>query len=237
VNTGNDRGYGIATNDQNVAIVGSFSNGVDFGGGTLLSQNAMNDGFVAVLSASTGAYQWARQMGAPDGSETTYGVTFNPNGSVVVCGVAVKPVDFGGGTLAALGGSDGFVAAYAGASGAHLWSRRLGGAANDYAYSVAAGTDGTVVVTGAFESTASFGGASLTPVGAGDAFVAKYASSGAAIWAKGLGGSSADAGQEVAIAPTGNPVVAGYFYDAGTFDGTSLTSAGMADAFVSKLNP
>jgi PKD repeat protein len=237
VNTGNDRGYGIATNGTSVAVVGSFSNGIDFGGGQLFSQNAMTDAFVAVLNASTGAYQWARQLGAPDGSETAYGVTFNTNGNVVVCGAAVKAVDFGGGSLAALGGSDGFVAAYSGTSGAHVWSRRLGGTGNDYAYSVAAGADGTLVVAGAFEGTASFGGGSLTSVGQSDAYVAKYNAGGGAVWVRGLGGSGADTGQEVAVAPTGNPVVSGYFYGSGVFDGTTLTGAGSYDGFVTKLNP
>jgi hypothetical protein len=237
VNTGNDRGYGIATDGTNVAVVGSFSNAINFGGGNLVSQNGMYDAFVAVLNASTGAYQWARQVGAPDGTETAYGVTFNTNGNVVICGAAVQPVDFGGGLLAALGGSDGFVAAYAGTTGAHVWSRRLGGLGNDYAYSVAATGDGTVVVAGAFEGTAAFGGGSLVSAGESDAYVAKYAANGAAVWARGLGGSGADTGQEVAIAPTGQPIVAGYFFASGIFDGTSLTSAGSADGFVSKLNP
>lgn len=235
-NTGNDRGYGLATNGASVAVVGSFSNGIDFGGGQLFSQNAMTDGFVAVLNAATGAYQWARQLGSPDGSETAYGVDFNTNGNVLVCGVAVKAVDFGGGSLAALGGADGFIAAYNG-SGGHVWSRRLGGAGNDYAYGVAHASDGTVYVTGSFEGSASFGGAPLVQVGGGDVFVAKYNASGAALPARGLGGAGADFGQEIAVTPTGQPVVAGYFYGAGIFDGTSLTSLGMADSFVTKMNP
>src|SRR5204863_6070841 len=96
-NDGNDRGYGIATDGQSVAVAGSFSNSITVGSLTLLSLNAMTDGFVMKLSAATGAPTWARQMGAPDGNEAAYGVAIDAGGNVDVCGYAVKGVDFGGG--------------------------------------------------------------------------------------------------------------------------------------------
>ncbi len=238
-NSGNDRGYGIAVDGQGVVVVGSFSNGIDFGGGELFSQNAMVDAFVVRLSASNGAYQWARQLGAPDGNEAAYATAITPNGLVVVVGYAVQSVDFGGGLLAALGGSDGWVAAYSATSGAHVWSRRVGGMANDYAYGVAVSPDGTIVVTGAFEGTANFGGTSIVPTGGSgsDVFVAKYTASGSHVWSRGMGGTGTDVAEDVAVSPAGNPIVAGYFYGTANFGGASVTSAGMADAFVTKLAP
>lgn len=236
-NDGNDRGYGIAVDDQGtLMVVGSFSNSINFGGGSLVSQNAMTDAFVAKFSSATGAHQWSRQMGATDGNETAYGVTIDASGNAVVCGAAVKSVDFGGGSLGALGGSDGFVVTYRGTTGAHLWSRRIGGTNNDYAYAVAA-TAGGVVVGGAFEGTASFGGAPVPTSGASDAYAAKYDSGGALVWARSVGGIDADVGQDLAMAPSGHPVLVGYFYGTSTFAGTSLTSAGMADAFIVKMAP
>jgi hypothetical protein len=238
VNDGNDRGYGIAADGQgNLAVVGSFSNSLTIGATTLVSLNANTDAFVMKLSAATGAPVWARQMGAPDGSEAAYGVAFDQSGNVDVCGFAVKGVDFGGGVLAALGGADGWVASYRNTTGAHIWSRRIGGTSNDYAYSVAIAPDGGVLVGGSFEGTAAFGGTSMTPVGAGDAYVAKYTSAGAATWARQLGGVSSDVGQELTVDATGHPVLAGYFYGTGAFGGSTLTSAGMADGFVAKLAP
>jgi len=164
-------------------------------------------------------------------------VTLDGGGNVIMCGYSSKPVDLGGGLLGALGGVDAVVARYAATSGAHLWSRRLGGSTHDYAYGVAVATDGGIIVTGTFGATASFGGTSLVSLGDTDAYVAKYTSGGAPVWARRLGGTSADSAQELAVAPTGEPVVVGYFSGTGTFGGAPLTSAGLADAFVGRLAP
>jgi hypothetical protein len=39
------------------------------------------------------------------------------------------------------------------------------------------------------------------------------------------------------VAPSGHPIVTGYFYETGAFGGTTLSSTGLADAFVTKLTP
>jgi len=238
-NTGNERGYGIATDaGGNVTIGGYFTNAVDFGGGNLVSGNGMTDAFVARFTSS-GAYSWARRFGATDGDEGIYGVATDTAGNVVVAGYAIKPVDFGGGLLAALGSSDAFVAKYAASSGSHQWSRRLGGVGNDYAYGVAVDGSNNVYVAGAFGALANFGGGSLSLLGASgtsDAFVAKYSSTGSALWAKDLGGLDDDLARGIGISANA-PVVTGYFYSSGNFNGTKLTSAGLADAFAVRMNP
>ncbi|MGH7895445.1 MAG: PKD domain-containing protein [Candidatus Binatia bacterium] len=235
-NTGNDRGYGIAVDSGgNVAITGYFSNDINFGGGLLTSLNAMTDIFVARFTTA-GVHSWSKRFGAPDGNEGGNAVAMDASGNVVVTGYAIKAVDFGGGLLSALGSADAFVAKYAATSGAHQWSRRIGSTMNDYGYGVAVDGSGNVFVAGSFESTANFGGTTVTPVGGSDAFVAKYNSAGAPQWAKGLGGTSSDVGQDVAVG-AGYPVTTGYFYGTGTFDGTPLTSGGLADVFVVRLAP
>ncbi len=237
VNTGNDRGYGIAVDGAGrIAVVGTFSNSIDFGGGGLSSPNGMIDAFVVKLDGN-GAHLWSRDIGSDTNNEGANAVAVDGTGNVYLTGYAIADVDFGGGPLAALGGTDAFVAKYAAANGAHVWSRRLGGDGNDYGQGIAVDSTGNVVVTGGFENTAAFGGTSLTSFGGGDAFVARYSSTGAPVWARQLGGTSTDYGQEIALAPSGQPVVTGYFYGAGTFGGTTLTSAGLADAFVTSLAP
>jgi PKD repeat protein len=235
-NDGNERGYGIAADAAgNVAITGSFSNTVNFGGANLTSQNAMTDVFVARFTTN-GAHSWSRRFGASDGNESGCGAAMDTSGNVLVTGYALKPVDFGGGTLSALGGTDGFVAKYGAASGSHMWSRRLGGAGNDYGYGVAVDGANNVLVAGSFAGLASFGGISLPLLGASDAFVAKYGSSGNLVWARGLGGIDAEVGRAVGVAG-GTPVSTGYFSGSGLFSGTTLSSSGMSDAFVTRLAP
>ncbi|MGH7893602.1 MAG: SBBP repeat-containing protein [Candidatus Binatia bacterium] len=236
-NTGNDRGYGIAVDSAgSIAITGYFSNTIDFGGAQFSSANGLIDVFVAKFTAS-GAHLWSRQIGAPDGNEGGNAITMDGGGNVLVTGYAIEAVNFGGGLLDALGGADVFVAKYTAASGAHLWSRRLGGSGNDYCYGVAVDATGNVAVAGSFERTGAFGDTSLTAAGAGDAFVAKYTATGAPVWARQLGGTSSDIGQGVAFAPSGHPFTTGYFYGTGSFGGTTLTSAGVADAFLVRLAP
>jgi PKD repeat protein len=236
-NSGNDRGYGIAADTNgNVAITGSFSNTIDFGGGPLTSANGMTDVFVARFS-TTGTLQWARNFGAPDGSEGGYGTAMDASGNVFIAAYAVKPVDFGGGTLSALGASDAIVAKYSATSGAHMWSRRLGGSGNDYAYSVAVDGSGNVFVAGAYEDVGSFGGPSpLTAAGLSDAFVTKYGPTGSFLWQKSLGGTDDDLARSIGMS-AGYPVTTGYFYASGSFNGTTLTSGGTADAFVVRIAP
>jgi PKD repeat protein len=235
-NSGNERAYGLAVDGAGyVVLAGSFSNTVDFGGGGLTSPNALTDAFVARFTGA-GAHVWSRRLGAPDGNEAACAVATDSAGNVVVAGYAIAAVDFGGGLLSALGGTDAFVARYAAANGAHLWSRRLGGKANDYAYGVAVGAGDAVFVTGAVAGSAALGGTTITVGGPSDGFVAKYSAVGAPAWGLALGGSDADVGRAIS-AVGGSPVVTGYFYGTGTFGGGTLASAGAADGFVVRLAP
>jgi hypothetical protein len=236
-NTGNDRGYGIATDSAgNVAVVGTFSNTIDFGGGELNSPNAVLDIFVVKLSPA-GAHLWSRQIGSASASEGANGVAMDPAGNVVVTGNVIADVDFGGGELSALGSSDAYVAKYAAANGNHIWSRRFGGAGNDYAAAVAVDTSGNVAVVGSFEGDGLFAGFPLVSSGQDDAYVLKLDASGARLWARQLGGTSSDVGQSLAFTPAGTLVTVGYFYGSGSFAGVQLGSLGAADAFIASLAP
>ncbi len=239
-NTGNDRGYGIAVDaGGNVAIAGSFSNSINFGGGNLVSPNAMTDVFVADFTTN-GAYRWQRSFGAPDADEGARGVAVDAAGNVVVVGASGKGFDFGNGTVVpGFGSSDGFVAKYAAANGAYQWAARLGGLNNDYANSVAVDSAGNILVAGAFQGTASFSGASATTHGQDDGFVVKYSNAGARTWLRTYGGASADWFNAVAASPgaSANPVLAGYFYGTATFEGATMTSAGAADGMVVRTTP
>lgn len=235
-NSGNDHGYGIAVDATNdIAITGTFSNTIDFGGGPLTSGSGMLDAFVTKLSPA-GVHLWSKQLGAADANEGGNAVAFDPSGNLFFLGYAIAAIDAGGGSLDALGGSDVVLVKYSG-TGAHLWSRRMGGVGNDYGYGLAVDTDGSVVVAGSADAQASFGGAPMTPLGADDVVVAKLGPTGLPTWSRMFGGISAEIAQDVTIGPGGIPIVAGYFFGSGTYGGVSLTSAGASDAFVTSLAP
>src|SRR5207248_2478310 len=110
------------------------------------------------------------------------------------------------------GGSDFFVAKYSGANGAHVWSRVIGGTGSDVSKSVVADPSGNVYITGGFNGTVDFGGASITAPQATGIFLAKYSADGTQLlWAKGLGGNfyAQDVGYGVATDASGNVGIIG----------------------------
>jgi hypothetical protein len=93
---------------------------------------------------------------------------------VLVTGSFSGAVDFGGGTLGAIG-SDVF-ALKLGPDGTHRWSHRHGDQSAQTGRGIAADSPpGNVFVAGSFSGAADFGDITLTSAGNSDAFVAAYA--------------------------------------------------------------
>jgi hypothetical protein len=171
--TSKDQGWGVAVDGTgNVTITGAFNGTVDFGGGPL-SSPVNGDIFIASYS-STGAFRWARRLGATTDDDWGYAVAVDGSGNVTVAGVFSGTVDFGGGPLATAGGNDIFVASYS-ATGSFRWARRFGATGIDRGHGVAVAGSGNVAVTGSFEGTVDFGGGPLTSAGSSDIFLLELA--------------------------------------------------------------
>ncbi len=119
----------------------------------------------------------------------------------------------------------------------------IGGTSNDFSENAVTDATGNLYMVGAFEGTTAFneaGTTSLSTIGGTDAFVAKYAPSGALVWVKQIGGTDDDYAVNLAIDPSGNLYVGGAFRGTVDFDpgtGTqNLTSLGLRDAFLLKLD-
>src|SRR6185369_14395845 len=119
-----------------------------------------------------------------------------------------------------------------GTTGAHVWSKRFGGTADDYGYGLAVDPSGNVALTGSFRNTADFGGGPLTSAGGTDVFLASFTPSGAHRWSRRAGGSGDDAGQAVAVA--GDLLVTGPFQGTIDFGAGPLVAAGGGDLFVAR---
>ncbi|MEP7171349.1 MAG: hypothetical protein ABI855_18415, partial [Bacteroidota bacterium] len=80
----------------------------------------------------------------------------------------------------------------------------------------------------------------LTSAGSLDAFVLKMDTAGNYIWAKSLGGTSSDLGNDITVDASGNVITTGTFNATADFDPSAvafnLTSVGLIDAFIVKLN-
>jgi hypothetical protein len=84
-------------------LIGTY----DFGTGTLSnsSGNGNDPDWIAVRYEPNGAVRWARRYGA-GGWQSSFAVALDPEGAPVVAGSAMGGIDFGQGTLAAIGKAD-----------------------------------------------------------------------------------------------------------------------------------
>lgn len=215
-------------------VTGSFQGTVDLGGSPLTSTPSwMSDGYLAAYSESTGAHLWSRRFGGTSYDEGR--AVASVGGDVVMAGAFQGSTDLGGGPLASAGYTDIAVGAFTLTSGAHVWSRRIGGSADEYVSGVAVAPGGELILAGSFYANGStdLGGGAVASAGGWDGFVAAYdLPSGTHLWSRAIGGSATDFIQDVAVTPSGEVVVAGY--SDGTLDlgGGPLTTAGNHDVFL-----
>lgn len=230
---GTDVGRAItALPDGSAVVTGQLAGAAAFGSTTVAAFGGA-DVFVARISP-TGEWQWATSAGG-NGADDGRGIAALPDGSAVVVGSIASSASFGATALAGAGGADLF-AARVDPDGTWTWARRGGGAGGDHAAAVAALPDGSVVLTGWFEGTASFGGTALSATGGDDLVAAKLSPSGDWTWVARAGGSGPDAGRAVTVRGDGSAVVAGTLGGTAVVAGTVLTPVGGTDLLVAALS-
>ncbi|MEP3118082.1 MAG: SBBP repeat-containing protein, partial [Alphaproteobacteria bacterium] len=247
--TNGDQGQSIQVDSSgNSYITGNFQGTADFdpGAGTTNLTSAGNDDAFIAKYNSDGTLAWAKNSGGTD-FDIGYSIEVDSSGNSYVTGYFQGTVDFdpGAGTtnLTSAGVKDVFIAKY-NSDGTLDWAKNVGGTSDDVSYSISVDSSGNSYVTGIFQGTADFdpgaGTTNLTSAGNDDAFIAKYDSDGALVWAKNVGGTSDDYGQSIEVDSSGNSYVTGYFSGTADFDpgaGTAnLTSAGSSDVFLLKLD-
>ncbi len=216
----------------NVAVTGSFSGRALFGTAMLSSYNGSPDMFLVKL-LPTGQLAWPAKRFGNSGIDSGNGIAFDAGGNILLTGAFMGPTDFGGGNLAGLGGGDIVLVKFSSA-GAHVWSKQIGGTADDVAFAVATDAAGNAVVTGYVQGAVNFGGGATASAGSLDSFVAKYASDGSHQWSRRLGGANAEQGLGIATNGNGDVLVVGAFQGTVDFGTGPLASAGSWDVFVAK---
>lgn len=231
-------GAGIAVDSSGNVFVTGFVNGsADFGGGTLMSAGG-DDIFVVKLDP-TGGLLWAKLFGDISNQKGT-GIATDASGNVLVTGHVKGSVDFGSGPMASPVADAIFVAKFD-PTGAPVWSSLfpdVSGKGNT-ATGIAADVSGNVLVTGWVSGSVDFGSGPLTSAGGFDVFLAKFDLGGTLLWSHLFGDAASQVGWGVAVDPTANIVVTGYFsgaVDFGTGTG-EIVSAGLADIFIAKFKP
>jgi hypothetical protein len=117
------------------------------------------------------------------------------------------------------------------------WARSSTAFTGNSATDVAADPQGNVYITGYFFSTAQFGDSMITSNGSSDIFLAKYDPQGSLIWVRQAGGSGEDQALGIALDPSGNILLTGFFRGNAFFDGIKITSVMFEDIFTVKYSP
>ncbi|WP_222930590.1 Ig-like domain-containing protein, partial [Synechococcus sp. BIOS-E4-1] len=168
-------------------------------------------------------------------------ISFLSDGSSIVTGDFGGTATFGNTTLTSAGGDDVFIAKLD-ANGNYVWVKQAGGTSGDGANGISSLSDGSSIVTGYFNGTATFGSTTLTSAGLNDVFIAKLDANGEFVWAKQAGGTSGDYATAISSLSDGSSIVTGNFLGTASFGSTTLTSAGMdqweyhGDGFIAKLD-
>ena len=233
--TGHDYGNGISLdNSGNIYITGSFYSSASFGVFNL-NGGGLFDMYAAKLSSS-GTWLWAKQAGS-NLSDVGNGISTDADGFSHVTGYFNSTVSFGTTALVSAGSED-IYAAKLDPWGNWVWAKRAGGSGYDAGFGISLDTGGNSHVTGSFSSTASFGTGSLVSnSGTDDIFAAKLSPSGSWLWASGAGGANIDYGLGISTDSAGNSYLSGSFNSTASFGATSLTSAGLFDLVIAKLDP
>ena len=216
----------------------NINTSVDIQGDVYVSSNLEVDGSTistTIVSDEVPNVSWARSIG---GTFYDYGsaVATDSAGNVYVIGDYESIITIGSITLTSAGGEDVFVAKYD-TNGAVQWATSIGGTDTSLGFGIATDSAGNVYVTGEYEGTVYFEpSTSLTSSGSNyDGFVAKYNTSGTFEWAKSIVGTGSDAGFGIATDSAGNVYVTGKYEGIANFgSSTSLTGAGIYDAFIAK---
>ena len=175
----------------NVVAAGRFT-GTTTGLSTNLTAAGVSSGAMVVkYNGSTGADLWAQAVSSANGWDEFRSVAVDAGGNVVAAG-------FFSGTTSGLNpnlsgnGQDALVVKYNGSTGAHQWSRRVGGTYGDDFKSVGVDAAGNVVTAGYCQNTTTGLTSNLTSNGGQDGIIVKYDASGVNLSVERIGGAYND---------------------------------------------
>ena len=209
-----------------------------------------NDVFLVKFNGA-GVRQWGTYLGDSYGGDYGYSCATDASGNIYITGTTDT---FMGTVIATMGShqsnygggsNDAFLVKF-NSSGIRQWGTYYGGNNYDYAYSCATDVIGNVYIAGYTESgngnsIATAGAHQSVYGGSGDAFVARFNSSGTRIWGTYYGGMGYDIGFNCAIDASLNVYLTGRTE---TNTGTNIATsgghqnnyAGLIDAFLVKFN-
>ncbi|MBK9284882.1 MAG: SBBP repeat-containing protein [Sphingobacteriaceae bacterium] len=248
---GNGTGEGNCVqtdHSSNVYVCGYFTGTADFDPGpgtTNLTALGNQDVFVCKFN-STGNLVWARQLGGP-ADEVGQGLTVDNLGNVYTTGFTQGAGDYdpGPGTfiINPIGSADVFINKLDN-NGNFVWAKQFGGDNTGSGKTISYDASNNIFIGGFFSGNIDMdpnaGVYNLTSDGSTDIFITKLSASGSFIWANKMGGTFSDYCNSLVVDQFSNVYSTGAFQSTSDFDPgpgiANLTSLGINDVFISKLN-
>ncbi len=238
----------VLDNESNVYATGYYSTTVDFDAGpnvfNLSSVNA-EDIFLSKYD-SAGKLIWAKSIG-DFRYQAGFAIALDNANNIYITGIFFGTTDFDPGpgiaNLTSAGNEDVFVCKFDN-NGKFIWVKQFGGTTNDFCNAIKLDRFGNIYINGYFDNTADFdpgtGVFNLVSAGATDIFVCKLNNSGNLIWAKSIGGPSADVAYSIGLDEQHNVYSTGFYWATVDFDPGggifNLSSNGLGDGYILKLN-
>ncbi len=220
--SGEDRGQCVRVDNAGNLMVSGFFNNIGFFGPNSVTSVLAGDAFLAKYNLS-GVNQWVRSGGSR-GNDIAEALGFDQNNNYYITGIIADTATFGPFTLPDNGYGSAFIAKY-NSAGTIQWFKAGGSTSNDGAYDIAVYPTGHSYITGYMNGTSNFSGTIIPTIGANDAFIVHYNSSGGVIFGTAVGGPSFDQGKSILCNEGGGIVyLMGEYSLSVNFSGTTLTA-------------
>lgn len=221
--TSNQNLTNVVISDSNgyIYLAGRFSGIADFSPGAAVTNftaiGAALNLFIIKLDTS-GNLVWARTFGSTSSLLTNEAMhmTIDRKGNVYTTGKFSGNIDFdpGPGVFILSAEKEDIFISKLDKNGDFVWAKKMGGADNDVAYSIAVDDSFSIYTTGSFQNKADFDPSAATYLftdwGRHDAFISKLDSNGNFVWAKQLTASDGETGRRIACDNFGDVIITGF---------------------------
>ncbi len=168
------------------------------------------------------------------GGQEGNSVAIDSNGNIHLVGQYQGNATIAGTELPSRGAQDYFLASFT-SIGTPRWAVGAGTSGSDYGTSVKVAANGDLLIAASLFTPIEFHGTTLTGPGGRDAVVARISSSGALIWARAVGSTGNDEGDEVAEDSQGNILLIGRVSGPASVGSDSIGTAGRTRIFLARF--
>lgn len=228
-----DKSYAISSDPSGNCFISGYFSGTAVFGTEYLYSNGSSDIYIAKMNTN-GDWLWVKQAGGVY-DDSGFGIYADEFSNCYVTGHYSLSVNFGDTNLSTGGSSDIFITKLD-SNGNWLWAQTAGIISYTYGLDIHIDANANSYVTGRFYDLVNFGNVSIESAGGGDIFVAKLDSNGNWLWAKQAGGDGFDTAYGISTDANGSCYITGEFSGSANFGSTTLTSEGISDIFVARLD-